>query len=60
MASEKLIITGDPTISAFFLTYRRFCSPLDLMREFQVRFDDADAATIPKDLKMLVLQRYVS
>lgn len=43
--------------SSFFLTYRRFSTPLDLMREFQIRFEEVAAATLAKDLKMIVLQR---
>jgi hypothetical protein len=49
-ADEQLVLS-------FFLTYRRFSTPLDLMREFQIRFEEVAAATLAKDLKMVVLQR---
>lgn len=55
-----LTVIDESVVSAFFLTYRRFCTPLDLMREFRARMEDVNAASLSKDVKMLVLHRYVS
>lgn len=53
------IAPGEQFTTAFFLTYRRFSTPLQLMQEFQGRIADIEAAPISKEVQMIALQRYV-
>jgi hypothetical protein len=44
-------------IKAFFMTYRRFCTPAEVMREFLSRCREVEGPTIDKDSKMWALQK---
>jgi hypothetical protein len=53
-----IIRTEDRTyIKAFFMTYRRFCTPAEVMREFLSRCREVEGPTIDKDSKMWALQK---
>lgn len=44
-------------IRAFFTTYRRFCSPSEVMQEFVDRFHEAQRLAMSKDVTMWAHQK---
>jgi len=47
-------------IKAFFMTYRRFCTPADVMREFMDRIVQVADKGVAADVRMWALQKCVS
>ena len=53
-----IISLSDPTfIRAFIMTYRRFCTPAEVMQEFVDRYHEVQREGVSKDVKMWALQK---
>ena len=46
-------------IKAFFMTYRRFCTPSDVLREFLDRCVQVKDKSVAQDVRMWALQKWV-
>lgn len=46
-------------IKAFFMTYRRFCTPADVLREFLDRCVQVKDKSVAQDVRMWALQKWV-
>lgn len=44
-------------IKAFFMTYRRFCTPGDVLGEFKERVEQAMEKSVAQDVRMWLLQK---
>ncbi|KAL7421852.1 hypothetical protein Q5752_003623 [Cryptotrichosporon argae] len=53
-----IVSTQDPTfVRAFFMTYRRFCQPIILMKEFLARYHEVEHYAISNDVKLWALMK---
>lgn len=58
---SAIVSTEDEAlVRAFFMTYRRFCKPQEVMQEFLDRFHEVEGYAISNDIKMWALLKYVS
>ena len=46
-------------VRTFFMTYRRFCKPADVMQEFLDRFNEVSRPGVSKDVQMWAQQKCV-
>lgn len=44
-------------VRSFFMTYRRFCKPAEVMQEFLDRFREVQRPGVSKDVKMWAQQK---
>jgi hypothetical protein len=44
-------------VKAFFMTYRRFCTPADVLGEFLERVEQAIEKGVAQDIRMWTLQK---
>lgn len=49
----------DQFVQAFFMTYRRFCQPLELMTEFYDRFVEVEQYAVSRDIRLWALMKWV-
>lgn len=47
----------DQFVLAFFMTYRRFCLPVDLMTEFLDRFVEVEQYAVSRDIRLWALMK---
>ena len=52
-------LEDDKFIKAFFMTYRRFCTPADVLREFMDRIVQVADKGVAADVRMWALQKCV-
>ncbi|KAL1413595.1 hypothetical protein Q8F55_001370 [Vanrija albida] len=48
---------NDAFVQAFFMTYRRFCQPRDLMKEFHDRFIEVEQYAVSRDIRLWALMK---
>lgn len=52
-----LTLTDDQFVVSFFMTYRRFCQPVDLMTEFLDRFVEVEQYAVSRDIRLWALMK---
>jgi hypothetical protein len=50
-------VSDDAFVQAFFMTYRRFCQPIDLMNEFHDRFLEVEQYAVSRDIRLWALMK---
>lgn len=52
-----LTLTDDQFVNTFFLVYRRFCQPRELMTEFLERFIEVEQYAVSRDIRLWALMK---
>jgi uncharacterized protein YerC len=50
-------LEDDRIVKAFFMTYRRFCTPADVLQEFLERITQVIDKSVAQDVRMWALQK---
>jgi len=54
---ESQLISDEAFVRSFFMTYRRFCQPRELMGQFLERYKEVEGYAVVKDLRHWAIQK---
>lgn len=55
--AANISLEDERFVKAFFMTYRRFCTPADVLGEFLERVEQAIEKGVAQDIRMWTLQK---